>query len=49
MKTKEYYIECVVEVDEHQPIVIITHDKCTFFVNDKVQRVWTRERDISYK
>lgn len=31
--------------NERQPIIVITHDECTFFANDGIQRVWTQKKD----
>ena len=45
MKAKEYLIHCAVGGDERQPVIVITHDECIFFANDRVQKVWTREGD----
>lgn len=36
MKTKKYPVDFLVGGDEHRPIVVITHDECTFFANDGV-------------
>ena len=45
MKPKTYPPDCVVEGENKQPIIMITHDKCTFSANDGVKKAWTWERD----
>lgn len=39
IKVKKYSIDCVVGGDKYQPIVIITHNNCTFSGNDRVWRI----------
>lgn len=46
MKTKEYLSDCVVGGDIHRPVIAITHDKCTFSANNRIQKAWTQNRDI---
>lgn len=38
MKTKNYLDNCVVGGDILRPIIVITHDKCTFSANDRIQK-----------
>lgn len=45
IKNKEYFINYVVEGNKCQLIIIITHDKYIFSVNDRVWKVWTWEED----
>ena len=39
MKPKIYLFDCEKRGDDGQPIIVITHDECTFFANDGIQRV----------
>lgn len=41
MKTKNYPDNCAVGSNIHQPVIVITHDECTFSANDEIQRAWT--------
>lgn len=45
MKPKVYPLDCAVEGENRRPIIVITHDECTFFANDGVRKAWTREGD----
>ncbi len=45
MKPKTYLPNCVVEDENKQPIIVITHDECIFSVNDGIRKAWTRKRD----
>ena len=45
IKPKTYPPDCVVGEENRQPVIVITHDKCTFSANDRVCRTWTRKRD----
>ena len=36
IKPKIYSIDCAVKVDKRQSIIVITHDKCTFFANNRI-------------
>lgn len=36
MKARDYPIDCIVRGEERRPIIVIIHDKCTFFANDGV-------------
>ncbi len=35
-KSKIYPFNCIVRGENCQPLIIITHDKCTFFANDEI-------------
>ncbi len=41
MKPKVYPSNCVVGGKNRQPIIVITHDECTFSANDGVRKAWT--------
>ena len=45
IKSKVYPQNCMVGGDDRRPIIIITHDKCTFSSNDGIRRAWTQKRD----
>ena len=45
MKPKDYPSDCAVGGNDRRPIIVITHDECTFSDNDGIQRVWTRVGD----
>lgn len=45
MKPKEYPPGCIVGGDERRPVIVITHDECTFSANDGKRRAWTRMGD----
>ena len=45
MKPKIYLANCAVGGDERQPIIVITHDECTFSANNGIRRAWTRKGD----
>lgn len=45
MKAKVYPDDYAVEGQNRRPVIIITHDKCTFSANDGVRQVWTKKRD----
>ena len=45
VKTKEYPDDCVVEEDKRRPVIVITHDECTFSANDGIRKAWTRIGD----
>ncbi len=36
MKPKVYPSDCTVGGDERRPIIVITHDECTFSANDGI-------------
>ena len=36
IKPKVYPFDCAIEDENRQPIIIITHDECTFFANNGV-------------
>lgn len=35
-KNKEYLVDCIVKGEKHCLIIVITHDKYTFFANNKI-------------
>lgn len=41
MKAKEYLDNCAMRGNKCQPVIIITHDECTFFTNDGIHKTWT--------
>ena len=43
MKAKDYLVDCVIGGEKYCPIIIITHDECTFSANDGVRKAWTWE------
>lgn len=45
MKPKVYPSDCAVGGEDRRPVIIITHDECTFSANDGVRKAWTREGD----
>ena len=45
IKTKHYLVNCVVGGEKRWPIIVITHDECTFFANDRIWKVWTQKGD----
>ena len=45
MKSKVYPSDCAVKGKNRWPIIIITHNKCTFSANDGVCKAWTWKRD----
>lgn len=46
IKPKVYVPDCAVDGKNKRPIIVITHDECTFPANDSVKKAWTREGDI---
>ena len=38
MKAKNYPSDCKGGGDEHRPIILITHDECTFSSNDGIRK-----------
>lgn len=38
MKSKAYLLNCAVGDNYRQPIIVITHNKCTFFANNGIQK-----------
>ena len=42
MKPKIYPSDCAVGGNDRRPIIVITHDECTFSANDGIRRAWTR-------
>ena len=45
MKPKVYPSDCAVGKENRRPIIVITHDECTFSANDGVRKAWTRKED----
>ena len=45
MKPKIYPLDCAIGGDNCCPIIVITHDECTFSTNDGIRKAWTRKRD----
>lgn len=45
MKPKVYSSDCAVRGENRRPIIVITHDECTFSANDGVQKAWTQIED----
>ena len=45
MKTKNYPDDCAVGGNIRRPVIVITHDECTFSANDGIRRAWTRVGD----
>ena len=41
MVPKEYPDDCAVEGPDQRPIIMITHDESTFFINNWRKKVWT--------
>ena len=42
MKAKSYPSDCEVGGENRRPIIVITHDECTFLSNDGICKAWTR-------
>lgn len=45
MKAKTYPSDCAVGGPNRRPIVVITHDECTFSANDGIRKAWIRKGD----
>ena len=45
MKPEVYSSDCAVKEENRRPIIIITHDDCTFFANDGVRKAWIQKTD----
>lgn len=45
MKDKIYPPDCVVGGQNRRPVILITHDECTFSANDGIRKAWTRKGD----
>ena len=43
MKDKNYFLDCAIGGENCRPIIVIKYDKCTFLVNDSIQKAWTQE------
>lgn len=46
MKPKVYLSDCAVESKNQWPVIVKTHDECTFSTNDGVWKTWTWEKNI---
>ena len=46
MKAKTYPSDYAVRGPNERPIVVITHDKCTFSANNNIRKVWIWKRDM---
>ena len=45
MKPKAYPPDCAVGGNHRRPIIVITHDECTFSANDGIRKAWARKGD----
>lgn len=45
MKDKTYPPDCAVGGEDRRPVIVITHDECTFSANDGIRKAWTRVGD----
>lgn len=45
MKEKDYPANCAVGGCDRRPVIVITHDECTFSANDGIRKAWTRIGD----
>lgn len=45
MKEKIYPADCAVGGSDRRPVIVITHDECTFSANDGIRKAWTRKGD----
>ena len=45
MKAKDYPVDCAVGGEERRPVIVITHDECTFSANNGIRKAWTRKGD----
>ncbi len=43
IKPKVYALDCIVGGNNQWPIIVITHDKYTFFANNEIQKAWARK------
>lgn len=46
IKAKDYLSNYIVKDGKRRPIIIIIYNKCRFFANDGVWKVWTQKGDI---
>lgn len=44
IKPKAYPLNCVVEKDEYQFIIVITYNKCISSANNRIQRAQTQKK-----
>lgn len=42
MKAKDYLSDCAVGGDIRRPVIVITHDECTFSANDGIRKAWSQ-------
>lgn len=42
IKERDYLLDCAVEGENCQPIIVITHKKCTFSANNGIWKAWTQ-------
>lgn len=45
IKPKVCPFDCAIEGNNQQLLIVITHNKYTFFTNDRIQKVWARKSD----
>lgn len=45
MKEKDYPANCAMGGCDRRPVILITHDECTFSANDGIRKAWTRIGD----
>ena len=45
IKPKVYPSDCTVGGENRRLIIVITHNKCTFFANNGVRKAWTQKGD----
>lgn len=48
MKNKTYLSDCMIGGEERRPIIVITHNKCIFSVNDGIFKTQTRIRNTFF-
>lgn len=48
IKTKNYLLDCKVEGEKRQSIIVITYDKYMFLLNDGICKAWTQINNIFY-
>ena len=45
IKPKAYPADCAVGGNNRRPVIVITHDKCTFSANDGIRKAWASKGD----
>lgn len=45
MKSKVYFLDYAIRDNNWQPIIIIIHNKCTFFANNRIWKAWAQKSD----